>query len=79
MAEGKEPAATPSADLEWGAGGDELTRVSARVRDFAAHWANSMRLPEQGVTFHGDAGVTRATAPFNADRFGAARVEWPAR
>lgn len=41
-----------------------LARVSARVPGFTAHWGNSMRLlPEQWVTFHGDSGLIRLTAP----------------
>ena len=76
-ATGAEPEAVTHADIEWEAGCDVLTRVSARFPGFTAHWVNSMRLlPEQFVLFHGDAGLIRLTAPFNAARFGEAQVEW---
>lgn len=76
-ATGAEPEAITHADLEWEAGCDVLARVSARFPGFTAHWVNSMRLlPEQFVLFHGEDGLIRLTAPFNAGRFGEARVEW---
>ncbi len=79
-ATGAEPEAITHADIEWEAGCDVLARVSARFPGFTAHWVNSMRLlPEQWVTFHGEAGLIRLTAPFNANRFGEARVEWRGR
>ncbi|MGB3689974.1 MAG: Gfo/Idh/MocA family oxidoreductase [Jannaschia helgolandensis] len=79
-ATGAEPDAITHADLDWEDGCDVLARVSARFPDFTAHWVNSMRLlPEQFVLFHGEAGLIRLTAPYNAARFGEARVEWRGR
>ncbi|MEM9798087.1 MAG: Gfo/Idh/MocA family oxidoreductase [Pseudomonadota bacterium] len=79
-ATGAEPERVTHADIDWEAGCDTLARVSARFPDFTAHWVNSMRLlKEQFMLFHGEAGLIRLTAPFNAARFGAARVEWRGR
>ncbi|PWJ15065.1 Gfo/Idh/MocA family protein [Jannaschia seohaensis] len=75
-----EPEAITHADLDWEAGCDVVARVSARFPGFTAHWVNSMRmLPEQFMLFHGDAGIIRVTAPFNAAKFGEAVVEWRGR
>ncbi|TFL19938.1 Gfo/Idh/MocA family protein [Jannaschia formosa] len=75
-----EPEAITHADIEWQAGCDVVARVSARFPGFTAHWINSMRLlPEQFMLFHGDAGLIRLTAPFNAAKFGEAVVEWRGR
>ncbi|MFO6464139.1 Gfo/Idh/MocA family protein [Jannaschia sp. KMU-145] len=75
-----EPDAITHADIDWEDGCDVLARVSARFPGFSAHWVNSMRLlPEQVMLFHGDAGLIRLTAPFNAARFGSARVAWRGR
>ena len=65
------------ADIEWEAGCDVVARVSARFPDgVTAHWVNSMRMfREQFILFHGDAGLIRMTAPYNAGKFGEARVE----
>lgn len=79
-ATGAEPEAITHTDIDWEDGCDVLTRVSARFPDFTAHWVNSMRLlPEQFILFHGDAGLIRLTAPYNAARFGEAAVEWRGR
>ncbi|UWQ17855.1 Gfo/Idh/MocA family protein [Jannaschia sp. M317] len=76
-ATGAEPEAITHTDIEWEDGCDVLARVSARFPDFTAHWVNSMRLlPEQFMLFHGDKGLIRLTAPFNAAKFGEAVVEW---
>ena len=76
-----EPVEITSAVIDWEAGCDVLARVGARFdAGFTAHWVNSMRLiPEQFILFHGEAGLIRLTAPWNAARFGAARVEWRGR
>ena len=81
-ATGAEPVEITSAVIDWEDGCDAFARVGARMarRDgtrFTGHWVNSMRMmPEQSVLFHGDAGLIRMTAPFNAARFGAATVQW---
>ena len=72
-----EPVEITHADIDWEDGCDVLARVSARFDGFTAHWVNSMRLlPEQFMLFHGDRGLIRLTAPFNAGRFKEAAVEW---
>lgn len=79
-ATGSDPESITHADIEWENGCDTLARVSARFPSFTAHWVNSMRLlPEQFMLFHGEAGLIRLSAPFNAARFGEARVEWRGR
>ncbi|MCK0167595.1 Gfo/Idh/MocA family oxidoreductase [Jannaschia sp. S6380] len=79
-ATGAEPERITHADIDWENGCDTLARVSARFPDFTAHWVNSMRLlPEQFMLFHGEAGLIRLNAPFNAARFGEAQVDWRGR
>lgn len=75
-ATGLEPEAITHVDIDWEAGCDVLTRVSARFPGFSAHFVNSMRLlPDQFIVFHGDKGLIRMTCPFNAGSFDVARVE----
>jgi predicted dehydrogenase len=72
-----EPEAITHAAIDWEAGCDVVARVSARFPGFTAHWVNSMRLlPEQFMLFHGDRGLIRLTAPFNAGSFAEAEVTW---
>ena len=72
-----EPERITHADLDWENGCDTVARVSARFDGFTAHWLNSMRmLPEQFILFHGQGGLIRMTAPYNAGKFREARVEW---
>lgn len=73
---GQEPEEITHADITWENGVDVIARVSARFAGFTAHWVNSMRMaPFQDMVFHGDQGVLRLTAPFNAQVFGEARIE----
>ncbi len=73
---GEEPDEITHADVDFENGVDVLARVSARFPSFSAHWVNSMRMhPIQDMTFHGDQGIIRLTAPFNANVFGMARIE----
>lgn len=73
---GQEPVAITHADVEFENGVDVLARVSARFDGFTAHWVNSMRMhPLQEMTFIGDAGIIKLTAPFNANLYGPAVVE----
>ncbi|WP_179380220.1 Gfo/Idh/MocA family protein [Jannaschia marina] len=75
-ATGQEPEAITHADIDWEEGCDVLARVSVRFPGFTGHFVNSMRLlPEQFVLFHGEAGLIRLTAPFNAGVFDVARLE----
>lgn len=73
---GQEPQEITHADITWDNGVDVIARVSARFSSFSAHWLNSMRMhPIQDMTFHGDTGLLRLTAPFNPQVFGEARIE----
>ncbi|MEM1286095.1 MAG: Gfo/Idh/MocA family oxidoreductase [Pseudomonadota bacterium] len=73
---GQEPVAITHADVDFENGVDVLARVSARFDGFTAHWVNSMRMhPFQEMTFMGEQGVIRLTAPFNANLYGPAVVE----
>ncbi len=73
---GQEPDEITHADITWENGVDVIARVSARFPSFSAHWVNSMRMyPLQDMTFHGDSGILRLTAPFNPQVFGEARID----
>ena len=73
---GSEPVEITHADVDFEAGVDVVARVSARFPGFSAHWVNSTRMhPAQVMTFVGDQGLIRLTAPFNANVFGEARIE----
>lgn len=73
---GQEPTRITHADITWENGVDVIARVSAQFEGFSAHWVNSMRMhPLQDMTFHGDEGVMRLTAPFNPNVFDGARIE----
>lgn len=68
---GQEPTQITHADVDFENGVDVLARVSARFEGFSAHWVNSMRMhPCQEMTFVGDEGVLKLTAPFNPSVFG---------
>jgi predicted dehydrogenase len=73
---GAEPSAITLADITFENDVDVIARVSADFPGFSAHWLNSMRMhPIQDMTFHGDKGIVRLTAPFNPQVFGEARIE----
>lgn len=75
-ATGAEPEAITHADITFENGVDVIARVSAQFPGFTAHWVNSMRMhPIQTMTFVGDEGIVRLTAPFNAGVFDIAEVE----
>ncbi len=72
---GEEPEAVRS-EIVRENGVDVTAHVAARFPSFTFHATTSMRMhPRQEMTFHGDRGVIRLTAPFNAGVFGEARVE----
>ncbi len=72
---GAEPTAV-RADIEWENDVDTVARVDADFDGFGFFSVLSMRLqPFQEVTFHGESGVLRVHAPFNAGLFGEATVE----
>ena len=65
-----------SARIRWENGVDTLTEVQAQFPGFSYSAYVSIRMhPYQEMVFHGETGVIRLTAPFNARVFGEARVE----
>lgn len=73
---GQEPTKITHADITFENGVDVIARVSAQFDGFTAHWVNSMRMhPRQDMTFHGDKGLIRLTAPFNPNVFDIAKIE----
>ena len=66
-----------TARIEWESGFDTFADVQARFGDVTYSVYVSIRMhPYQEMCFHGEGGVIRLTAPFNAGVFGEARVEW---
>nr|WP_321253516.1 Gfo/Idh/MocA family oxidoreductase [uncultured Ruegeria sp.] len=75
FATGQEPVSVQSA-IRWQAGIDTFTEIRAQFPDFTYSSYVSIRMhPHQEMVFHGEGGVIRLTAPFNARVFGEARVE----
>ncbi len=72
---GQEPDEVRSS-IRWENDVDVFTEINARFPDFTYSAYVSTRMhPNQAMEFHGDKGVIRLTAPFNARVFGEARVE----
>ena len=66
-----------SARVEMEDGYDTFADVQARFGDVTYSAYVSIRMhPYQEMCFHGEEGVIRLTAPFNAQVFGEARIEW---
>ncbi len=75
FATGQEPSAVQSA-IRWQGGIDTFTEIRAQFPGFTYSAYVSIRMhPHQEMVFHGEGGVIRLTAPFNARVFGEARVE----
>ncbi len=75
FATGQEPVSVQSA-IRWQDGIDTFTEIRAQFPDFTYSSYVSIRMhPHQEMVFHGEGGVIRLTAPFNARVFGEARVE----
>jgi predicted dehydrogenase len=73
---GQEPLSL-SALIDWENGIDVFADVHAAFDGFTYNAYTSIRMhPYQEMCFHGEAGLIRLTAPFNAGVFGEARVEW---
>ncbi len=65
-----------SARIRWENGVDILSEVQAQFPEFSYSAYVSIRMhPYQEMVFHGETGVIRLTAPFNARVSGEARVE----
>lgn len=65
-----------SARIRWEGGVDVFSEVQGRIGAATYSAYVSMRLQSyQEMVFHGDAGLIRLTAPFNANVFSMARVE----
>lgn len=72
---GQEPEEVRSS-IRWENEVDVFTEINARFPGFTYSAYVSTRMhPHQMMEFHGDGGVIRLTAPFNARVFGEARVE----
>ncbi len=75
FATGQEPSAVQSA-IRWQDDIDTFTEIRAQFPGFTYSAYVSIRMhPHQEMVFHGEGGVIRLTAPFNARVFGEARVE----
>ncbi|WP_170569553.1 Gfo/Idh/MocA family protein [Ruegeria atlantica] len=75
FATGQEPIEVQSA-IRWEDGIDAFTEIRAQFPGFTYSSYVSIRMhPHQEMVFHGEGGVIRLTAPFNARVFGEARVE----
>ncbi len=73
---GEEPEAILSTQIEREQGVDVWSHVTARFPSFHYTGVVSMRMaPWQEMVFHGDKGVMRLSAPFNANLYGEARIE----
>lgn len=72
---GEEPEKVTSAEVVRENGVDVWTHITARFPSFHYAGVVSMRMaPYQEMVFHGDKGVMKLTAPFNAGVYGEARV-----
>ncbi len=66
-----------AARVDWDNGVDSFADVQARLGEATYSAYVSIRMhPYQEMCFHGEKGVLRLTAPFNARVFGEARIEW---
>ncbi|SHF23566.1 Predicted dehydrogenase [Ruegeria intermedia] len=75
FATGQETDAVQSA-IRWEDGIDAFTEIRAQFPGFTYSAYVSIRMhPHQEMVFHGERGLIRLTAPFNARVFGEARVE----
>lgn len=74
-ASGQEPVSA-SGKIRWENDVDVFTEIHARFPGFTYSTYVSTRMhPYQAMEFHGESGLIRLTAPFNAGVFGEARVE----
>ncbi|EEX11161.1 putative oxidoreductase [Ruegeria lacuscaerulensis ITI-1157] len=75
FATGQEPDIVQSA-IRWEDGIDTFTEIRTQFPGFTYSAYVSIRMhPHQEMVFHGERGLIRLTAPFNARVFGEARVE----
>lgn len=73
---GEEPQKILSTHIKREQGVDVWSHITAQFPSFHYTGVVSMRMaPWQEMVFHGDAGVLRLTAPFNANLYGEARIE----
>ncbi|RMD88727.1 MAG: gfo/Idh/MocA family oxidoreductase [Alphaproteobacteria bacterium] len=71
----EEPEEILSATIEWEGGVDVFAHLTAAFPSFHFSAGTSMRMaPRQVMTFHGEEGVMRLTAPFNPLVFGQAEL-----
>lgn len=73
---GEEPSTIIFTDIDEENDVDVYAHVIAEFPTFRCSAVNSMRMPNrQEINFHGEKGLIRLTAPFNAGAFSEARVE----
>lgn len=73
---GQEPTAITNTNITWENDVDTTAHVAADFPGFTYSATTSMRMANrQEMIFHGEDGVMRVPAPFNADQFGETRVE----
>ena len=73
---GAEPESV-EARIRWDNDIDVFSHVTAQFPEFTYNGVVSIRMaPSQRMTFLGDSGVLRLTAPFNAGVFAQAELEW---
>ena len=73
---GQEPSRV-QAHISWENGIDSISRITALFPDFSFESVVTMRMhPYQEMSFHGDRGLIRLAAPFNAQVFKEASIEW---
>ncbi|SNR25875.1 Gfo/Idh/MocA family protein [Puniceibacterium sediminis] len=73
---GEEPEAILSTQIDWDGDVDTTAHLTAQFPSFHYTGMVSMRLaPFQEMVFHGDKGLMKLSAPFNAGSYGEARID----
>lgn len=73
---GQEPTRITHTNITWENEVDTYAHILADFPGFSYSAMTSMRMaPRQEVVFHGDKGVLKVTAPFNAELFGEPQIE----
>lgn len=72
---GADPVAVPYANIGFEAGVDVFNQIALKYPDFTQSAVVTMRaFTRQEIVFHGDTGVLKMTAPFNAGRYDQAEL-----
>jgi len=73
---GQEPDRITHTNITWESGVDTYAHILAEFPGFSYSSMTAMRMaPRQEMVFHGDKGVMKVTAPFNAELFAEPKVE----